>query len=122
MQNLFTCLKVAGIAASSVWPVATGRATRRTSCRSRRRAVALGLSAAIGVAMVSTLFAYDGWHFVGFVAGEIDDPQRNVPRSIVLGVLIVIVLYVSANLAYIFVLGQTGIAASDGWRPTRCQR
>jgi APA family basic amino acid/polyamine antiporter len=63
--------------------------------------------------MISTLFAYDGWHFVGFVAGEVRDPQRTIPRSIILGVLIVIVIYVSANLAYIFVLGQPRIAASE---------
>jgi len=46
------------------------------------------LLSAIGLAMISTLFAYDGWHFVGYVAGEIRDPQRNVPRSIILGVFI----------------------------------
>ena len=63
--------------------------------------------------MISTLFAYDGWQFVSLVAGEIRDPQRNLPRSIILGVLIVIVVYVSANLAYIFVLGQPRIAASE---------
>lgn len=48
---------------------------------------------------------------MGFVAGEIH-PQRNVPRSIILGVCIVIAIYVSANLAYYFVLGQAQIAAS----------
>ena len=72
-----------------------------------------GLLTAIGLAMISTLFAYDGWQFVSFVAGEIRDPQRNVPRSIILGVFIVIVVYVSANLAYIYVLGQPRIAASQ---------
>lgn len=63
--------------------------------------------------MISTLFAYDGWQFVSFVAGEIRDPRRNVPRSIILGVFIVIVVYVSASLAYIYVLGQPRIAASE---------
>ena len=67
---------------------------------------------AVGLAMISTLFAYDGWQFVSLVAGEIREPQRNVVRSIVLGVLVVIAVYVSANLAYIFVLGQPRIAAS----------
>ena len=63
--------------------------------------------------MISTLFAYDGWQNVSFVAGEIRDPQRNLPRSIILGVLIVIVIYVSASMAYIYVLGQPRIAASE---------
>jgi len=75
--------------------------------------VSVGLLSAIGLAMVSTLFAYDGWQFVSFVAGEIRDPHRNVPRSIVVGVLIVIAVYVTANLAYYFVLGSAGIAASE---------
>ena len=72
-----------------------------------------GLAAAVGVAMISTLFAYDGWHFVGFTAGEIRNPQRNVPLGILLGVFVVIGVYVSANLAYIYVLGQPAIAASS---------
>ena len=72
-----------------------------------------GVLTAIGLSMISTLFAYDGWQFVSFVAGEIRDPQRNLPRSIILGVFIVIAIYVSANLAYIFVLGQPRIATSE---------
>jgi APA family basic amino acid/polyamine antiporter len=70
------------------------------------------LLAAIGLSMISTLFAYDGWQFVSFVAGEIHEPERNVPRSIVIGVFVVMAVYVSANLAYIYVLGQPRIAAS----------
>ena len=73
----------------------------------------MSLLTAIGLSMISTLFAYDGWQFVSLVAGEIRDPQRNIPRSIVLGVLIVMVIYVSANLAYIYVLGQDRIATSQ---------
>ncbi len=63
--------------------------------------------------MISTLFAYDGWRFVGFAAGEIRNPQRNVPAGILLGVPIVIAVYVSASVAYIYVLGQQRIAASN---------
>jgi hypothetical protein len=55
---------------------------------------------------------HDGWQFVSLVAGEPRDPQLTVVRSIVLGVLVVIAVYVSANLAYLFVLGQPRIAAS----------
>jgi APA family basic amino acid/polyamine antiporter len=63
--------------------------------------------------MISTLFAYDGWQFVSLLAGEVRDPGRNVPRSIITGVLVVIALYVSANLAYIYVLGQARIAGAE---------
>jgi APA family basic amino acid/polyamine antiporter len=113
VQNAFTVLKVAGL----VGLVALALITRRGDLSNFRPLLpdqaSGGLLAAVGLAMISTLFAYDGWQFVSFVAGEIREPQRNVPRSILLGVLIVIVVYVSANLAYIYVLGQPRIAASQ---------
>ncbi len=113
VQSFFTLLKLAGL----VGLVATALFTMHGSVEhfapfwpSEWRS---NLVSGIGVAMISTLFAYDGWHFVGFVAGEIRAPQRNVPRSILLGVLVVIAVYVSVNLAYVFVLGQPTIAASE---------
>ena len=63
--------------------------------------------------MISTLFAYDGWQFVSFVAGEIRDPQRNVPAASSSACSSSSLVYVSANLAYIYVLGQPRIAASE---------
>jgi basic amino acid/polyamine antiporter, APA family len=113
VQTLFTFLKVAGIAALVGLALITQKGDASNFLPLAPTEARAGLIAAIGVAMVSTLFAYDGWHFVGFVAGEIRDPARNIPRSIVMGVLIVIAVYLSANLAYIFVLGQTGIAGSE---------
>jgi APA family basic amino acid/polyamine antiporter len=69
--------------------------------------------AAIGVALVAVLWAYEGWHDVTFAAGELHDPQRNFPRAIVGGVGIVIVVYLLANFAYLKVLTPAEIAASD---------
>ncbi|MGH9159060.1 MAG: APC family permease [Vicinamibacteraceae bacterium] len=112
VQNLFTVLKVAGLVALVGTAIVTMRGEPRHFLPLLPDELSGGLLTAIGLAMISTLFAYDGWHFVGFVAGEIRDPQRNVPRSIILGVLIIIVVYMSANLAYIFVLGQPRIASS----------
>jgi APA family basic amino acid/polyamine antiporter len=113
VQNLFTFLKVAGLAglvglAIFLHP---GRAARFLPVWPAHFSPAI--LSAVGVAMISTLFAYDGWHFVGFAAGEIRKPERNVPYGIFLGVAIVIAVYVSANLAYIYVLGQSGVAASS---------
>ena len=113
VQNLFTVLKVAGIASLVGVAVATGRGDTAHFLPIAPEHISSGVLAAFGVAMISTLFAYDGWHFVGFVAGEIHEPQRNVPRSIFLGVFVVVLVYVAANLAYIFVLGQPRIATSD---------
>ncbi len=113
VQSLFTILKVSGLVALIGLAVVTMRGDAANFQPLLPGAFSGGLLTAIGLAMISTLFAYDGWHFVGFVAGEIRDPQRNIPRSIILGVFAVIAIYVSANLAYIYVLGQTRIAGSE---------
>ena len=113
VQSLFTVLKVSGLVALIGFAFLTARGTTEHFQPLLPETFSMGLITAIGLAMISTLFAYDGWHFVGFVAGEMRDPQRNVPRSIILGVLIVMAIYVSANLAYIYVLGQERIATSE---------
>jgi APA family basic amino acid/polyamine antiporter len=69
--------------------------------------------AAIGVALVAVLWAYEGWHDISFAAGEIHEPQKNFPRGVILGVAIVITLYLLANLAYLRVLTAAEIAATD---------
>ena len=112
VQNLFTLLKVAGLAALVGLALVTRRGDTAHFLPIFPEHFTGGVMAAAGVAMISTLFAYDAWHFVGFVAGEMRDPQRTVPRSIFVGVFIVIVVYVCTNLAYIFVLGQERIAMS----------
>jgi len=68
----------------------------------------LGLLTVIGVAMVGSLFAADAWNNVTFVAGEVKDPERNLPRSLALGTGLVITLYLLANLAYLCVLPLRG--------------
>jgi basic amino acid/polyamine antiporter, APA family len=55
-------------------------------------------------AMVLTLFGYSGWHFSTNVAGEIRDPQRNLPFSILVGIAVVIVVYVLVNISFLLVL------------------
>lgn len=112
VQNLFTVLKVAGLVGLVGLALATGRGDTAHFLPLAPAQMSTSVLSALGVAMISTLFAYDGWHFVGFVAGEIDNPRRNVPRSIFLGVFVVVVVYVAANMAYIFVLGQPAIASS----------
>jgi basic amino acid/polyamine antiporter, APA family len=113
VQNLFTVLKVGGLAVLIALAVITLRGQPSHFLPLLPAHASIGLISAIGLSMISTLFAYDGWQFVSFMAGEIRDPQRNVPRSIVVGVFVVIAVYVSANLAYIYVLGQPRIAASE---------
>src|SRR5215218_5015110 len=58
----------------------------------------------VGLALVSVLWVYDGWADVSFVAGEVRDPTRNLPRVLIFGTLFVIALYLLANIAYFKVL------------------
>ena len=60
--------------------------------------------AAFGLALVSVLWAFDGWADLSFVAGEVKDPRRTLPRAIIIGTVAVIVIYLLANLAYLAVL------------------
>ncbi|MGH7528799.1 MAG: APC family permease [Gemmatimonadales bacterium] len=65
-----------------------------------------------GVAMVAVLWAYDGWIETTYVGSEIKDPGRNLPRSIILSTLIIIVLYTTVSFAYAYVLSPERMAGS----------
>ena len=64
----------------------------------------------MGLALVSVLWAYDGWGDLSFAAGEVKNPQRNLPRAIILGTLALIAIYVLTNVAYLYVIPITAIA------------
>ncbi|HOY06529.1 MAG TPA: amino acid permease [Saprospiraceae bacterium] len=74
----------------------------------------IGICSAIGVAMVGSLFSSDAWNNVTFIAGEIENPKRNVPLALALGVIGVTVLYMLANFAYLSVLPFWGDATGAG--------
>ncbi|MEX2154062.1 MAG: amino acid permease [Gemmatimonadaceae bacterium] len=64
-------------------------------------------------AMVPVLFAYGGWQTASFVSGEMRDPERDLPRGLLFGVLGVIVLYLAVNLVCILVLGPSSLAETQ---------
>ena len=76
---------------------------------------AWGIVVALGVAQVGSLFSADAWNNVTFTAGEVKNPSRNLPLSLAMGTMLVIGLYICANLAYLAVLPLTQIqnAPSD---------
>jgi APA family basic amino acid/polyamine antiporter len=113
VQNGFTILKAGSLLALVAATVLTQRGSASNLLPLAPETLDLDVFGAIGVAMISILFAYDGWHFVGFVAGEMKDPARNLPRSILVGIFTMIAIYAAVNIAYYFALGQSGIAASD---------
>jgi basic amino acid/polyamine antiporter, APA family len=68
---------------------------------------------AFGLALVSVLWAYDGWADLSFVAGEVADPARTIPVALIAGTLAVIVIYIAANLAYLAVLPPATMRTSN---------
>ncbi len=73
---------------------------------------ALALATMIGAAMVPVLFAYGGWQTATFVAGEIREPGKNLPRALVIGVSAVVVLYLAVNFVCVRALGVSGLATT----------
>src|SRR6266571_2866171 len=71
------------------------------------------LIAPFGVAMVAALWAYDGWIEITYVGGEVKDPERNLPRSIVLSTVIGIALYCLVTASFTYVLSPAKMAASS---------
>ncbi len=67
---------------------------------------------ALGGALMPVLFSYGGWYYINDIAGELREPQRNLPRALIFGMLGVAACYILANVAYLAVLGHAGLAAS----------
>lgn len=73
------------------------------------------LVGALGATIINSLFSADAWNNVTFIAGEIKDPKKNIPKSLFFGTLIVTVIYVLANVAYLALLPVNG--SPDGHTP-----
>jgi basic amino acid/polyamine antiporter, APA family len=68
------------------------------------------LISALGVGLIAVFWAYDGWVYITWVAGEVKDPRRNVPLAMVLGVLAVGAIYLAMNLTYVYALPLNEVA------------
>ncbi len=71
-----------------------------------------GFASAIGVALIAVLWAYDGWYNATFSAGEMRDPDRTLPRGLLAGTLVVVLVYVAVNAVYLRALPLDAMAAS----------
>ena len=116
-QNAFTVLKLAAIAvlvAAGLALAGTGDAGAATGTATEVASAGPGATGltALGTALVPVLFAYGGWQHANHVAGEVRRPARTLPLALLLGVAVVVVTYLLANLAYLSGLGVAGLAAS----------
>jgi APA family basic amino acid/polyamine antiporter len=108
--NVFVVLKVAALAAIIVFaataPAAPGWLTTVRVDDTPSGALAFG------AALIPVLFAYGGWQNANYVAEEMRNPARDLPRSLIAGTLLVVAVYVLVNIAYLRALGLDGLAAS----------
>ncbi len=118
VQNVFTTLKVVAIVGIIVLAFAIGEGSVDRFFPLWGTPSSGSLLAAIGVAMVATLWSYDGWNSLTFLAGEVKEPQKNIPRALAIGTIAVIAIYVLTNLAYLYILpisvmAQSKLVAAD---------
>ncbi len=111
-QNIFTVLKLAALAVLIVVGLAAGLPEPATAGRAAGPERSASPVIAFGAALVPVLFTYGGWQQTNFIAEEIIEPERNLPRALLIGVLVVVIVYLLANLAYLRVLGPAGLAGS----------
>ncbi|HEX9483225.1 MAG TPA: amino acid permease [Gemmatimonadaceae bacterium] len=111
-QNIFTILKLAALASLLVAALFVSSAPTPPAISLPAPHSAREIFLVLGTALVPVLFTFGGWQQTNFVAEELRDPERTLPRALVLGVLIVVAVYLGANLAYLRALGVSGLAAS----------
>jgi APA family basic amino acid/polyamine antiporter len=71
------------------------------------------LASALGIGLIAVFWAYDGWVYITWVAGEVKDPRRNVPRAMVLGIVVVAVVYLAMNMTYVYAMPLTEVAKHE---------
>jgi APA family basic amino acid/polyamine antiporter len=111
-SNVFTGVKLLGISAVIVIGIFFGR-TQFSLTSSGAGAPEHGLMSAFGLALIGVLWSFGGWQHATFLAGEARDAKRTVPRAMIIGGAVVAVVYLLANLAYLFLLPVDKIAASQ---------
>jgi APA family basic amino acid/polyamine antiporter len=113
LQNWTTLVKVGIILLLSAVLLSAGHHAREIPSAIAATQHGFGLWSNFGVAMIAVLWAYEGWQFGTYSAGEVIDPQKNFPRAFLAGSLILVGLYLLAVVAYLFALGPVGMAGSD---------
>jgi APA family basic amino acid/polyamine antiporter len=109
VQNLLTVLKVGSLGLFVVFGFFVAAPA---SPRLFAPLPSAGVGSAIGVALIAVLWAYDGWYNATFSAGEMRDPDRTLPRGLLAGTLVVVVVYTTVNYAYLRARPLTTMAHS----------
>src|SRR5579872_1040102 len=117
MQNASTWTKFTAMAAFVVLGFAIGKG-HWSNFSPHGAGLTMGLSpgqfiSALGVGLIAVFWAYDGWVYITWVAGEVKEPRRNVPLAMVLGILVVGAIYMAMNLTYVYAMPLSEIAQHE---------
>ncbi len=114
VQSFVTFIKIASIVLLSILLLASGSGSfsNISTGFSMPESTTTNIISLFGLAIAGAFWAYDGWNNLTFVAGEIKNPQRNVPLGLLFGTLIVIIVYMLINVAFLYVLPIEKMAAS----------
>ena len=113
LQDWTTAIKVTAILVMSLLLFVLGHGFATVSSVSPANVGAKSIFSGVGFAMIGVLWAYEGWQYVTFSAGEAINAQRNFPRSLLIGSASLIGIYLLANLAYLAALGPTKAAQTN---------
>jgi APA family basic amino acid/polyamine antiporter len=117
LQNVSTWTKFTAMSAFVVLGFAIGKG-HWSNFQAHGVSLTMGLGpaqliSALGVGLIAVYWAYDGWVYITWVAGEVKEPRRNVPLAMVLGVLVVGAIYIAMNLTYVYALPLKEIAEHE---------
>lgn len=112
VQNLFTLAKVFAILALIFFCFALGEPSQPFTPL-LLSTPGQGWSSPLALAMIAVLWSYDGWIEITYVAGEVKQPQRNLPLALAWSTVIIIVIYLLINLAFLYVLSPGGMVGAE---------
>jgi APA family basic amino acid/polyamine antiporter len=115
LQNVSTWTKFTAMAVFVVLGFTIGKGHWSNFSAQAPGGITMGLSpgqliSAMGVGLIAVFWAYDGWVYITWVAGEVKEPRRNVPLAMVLGVLAVGAIYLAMNMTYLYALPLSEVA------------
>jgi APA family basic amino acid/polyamine antiporter len=130
IQNVFTVAKTGALSALILLGILVGRNSAALHANFSHPWHTPGLDSPVGIGMVAvwglfiaiclsqtgSLFSADSWHNIAFAAGEVKQPERNVTRAMVIGTIVVITLYILANVAYLLTLPLQAIQSAPSDR------
>jgi APA family basic amino acid/polyamine antiporter len=121
LQNVATWAKFVAMGAFVILGLAIGKGNWRNFV-SHGGAPAAGISmgmtpgqllSALGLGLIAVFWAYDGWVYITWVAGEVREPRRNVPRAMVLGIIVVAIVYLAMNMIYVYAMPLAEVAKHE---------